>query len=354
MPSIRLLIILLLAGPCLAQPTITMVDGNFHPDGILVILGSGFGDKDPAAPLLIDRLTDVPAYLDRGLTDGDTIPTQADGCPDCPWWSVAFQDVAVRYSTDDPRYPGGAAYRATGRGSLALMDLGASIPDRLVVNWWARTSHDLEPLAGAKLIRVWANDDGAEGTVTWSPTYLRCTADQDHDGMPESDSMNYSSWTGQPDTWVNLELRIDSRDQVDLGYGLVEARVNGMVIHQLECWAREPLNMVRALGLNLPDSDPAMDPVFDWTDIYIDTTLARVLISDAPTLDSATRIELQIPDEWQSDRIRIATRLGSFEVGEEVYLFVVDAEGQASSGSLVAIGDDDSPGVPGVPSVWFE
>lgn len=352
--TVVLSLTLLVAGFCLAQPVVTMVDGNLLPDGTLAIHGHGFGSKEPAAPYLVDRLTNVEAYLGQDLADGDLVPTQADGCTYCPWWSSSHLGDGVRYSSDSPRLPEGAAYRSSGVDYLILMDLGEPRPDRLLVNWWVRSSQDLAPYGVGKLITIFANNDGADGAVIWSTADLRRMTDPEHDGTPGPMVDSHASAVGQLDDWTNLELRIDSSNQIDLGYGRIEALVNSVVIHDLDCWAREPLNKIKAFGLRVPAADPAMDLEFDWTDIYIDTSFARVLLCDSPSLDSAGYCELQIPQAWEPNLIHIATRLGRFVVGDEVYLFVIDGQGQASSGVLVAIGDDEGPGMPSSPTVYLE
>ena len=76
-----------------------------------------------------------------------------------------------------------------------------------------------------------------------------------------------------------------------------------------------------------------------WDDIYIDNSWARVEIGDASTYENCSRREMQIPTSWSPDSITIKVNSGSFNDGEYVYLFVLDTEGNASSGHKIMIGE---------------
>jgi hypothetical protein len=69
-----------------------------------------------------------------------------------------------------------------------------------------------------------------------------------------------------------------------------------------------------------------------YDDVYIDNTLARVEIGDAPDYASATHREIQIPSSWSDGHIEATLHLGSFPATAGLYLYVVDAEGRVSPG----------------------
>ena len=60
-----------------------------------------------------------------------------------------------------------------------------------------------------------------------------------------------------------------------------------------------------------------------FDDIYIDTSLARVVLADKPALSEATIIENQIPTAWSDGSITATVNLGKFTQGQTAYLFVV-------------------------------
>lgn len=65
-----------------------------------------------------------------------------------------------------------------------------------------------------------------------------------------------------------------------------------------------------------------------YDDIYVDTTLARVILADNSTYSDALIIEPQIPSEWDSNgnSITCTVNLGKLPDSGTVYLFVFDAD----------------------------
>ena len=61
-----------------------------------------------------------------------------------------------------------------------------------------------------------------------------------------------------------------------------------------------------------------------YDDIYIDSTLARVEIGNSTNYYSSTHRELQIPVSWNNTTITVELNQGSFQAGQEVYLFVIN------------------------------
>jgi hypothetical protein len=75
-------------------------------------------------------------------------------------------------------------------------------------------------------------------------------------------------------------------------------------------------------------------------DLYFDTTRARVEIGDAGTWNTCTHREIQVPTSWSSNSITVTVNQGGFPDAQEVYLYVVDAEGAVNSaGYPVTVGD---------------
>jgi hypothetical protein len=71
-----------------------------------------------------------------------------------------------------------------------------------------------------------------------------------------------------------------------------------------------------------------------WDDVYVDTTLSRIVLADQPVLSQATIIENQIPSAWSDGSITATVNLGKFTQGQPVYLFVVDSTGTPSAAGL--------------------
>jgi Tol biopolymer transport system component len=77
-----------------------------------------------------------------------------------------------------------------------------------------------------------------------------------------------------------------------------------------------------------------------FSEAYIDNTQARVEIGNGPTWRESNHREIQIPSAWSNNSITITVNQGSFTSGQKVYLYVVDGNGNVSSGLPVTIGGD--------------
>jgi hypothetical protein len=71
-----------------------------------------------------------------------------------------------------------------------------------------------------------------------------------------------------------------------------------------------------------------------YDDVYLDTTLSRIVLADKPVLSQATIVENQIPSAWSDTSITATVNLGKFAQGQTVYLFVVDSTGTPSGSGL--------------------
>lgn len=65
-----------------------------------------------------------------------------------------------------------------------------------------------------------------------------------------------------------------------------------------------------------------------FDDVYLDTTLARVVLGNADTYDNCTMVEPQIPSGWGASSITVTVNLGSLNrtPGGELYLYVFDRD----------------------------
>lgn len=345
----------LLAVVSQAQVVVTNVEGDIFGDSQLVITGSGFGAKSPAAPVLWDRLTNVQGYLDRNVADGDPLPVRRESggssggpgdCPECPWHdNGSIYGGMTYYNTDTPRTPGGATYHNVGGGIMS--DPGTVYDDYLYVSWWFRTSGTFNGVS-AKFIRVWHDASGIweEGRQAW-------TYNQYFPGMNGS---VWTNWGGHTGEFNHMELEMDFRDYDINQYGVETASVNGVeVVSDIRTGTdiAGPMTYVRLMGCdpNIPEYVEGYE--FDWTDIYIDTTPARVLVSDSPSFGGPSHTEIQIPVEWEHNRIVVDAIPGEFHQTVTLYLYVIDPDGVPSGafelgGSVVDLG---IPGPPGTVSL---
>ena len=84
-------------------------------------------------------------------------------------------------------------------------------------------------------------------------------------------------------------------------------------------------------------------------ELYVDTTMARIELGNAPVFDQCTHREIQIPVSWSNTQATFTANPGTFSSTADTYLFVVDADGKASPGLLVTAGGTEDPGPPAEP-----
>lgn len=323
------------------QPVIESVNGNIFLDGSLTIEGSGFGHKSPARPVLWDRLTNIPEYA--GLSQGDIIPVQSAGCTECFWMSHGTN--APHFNLISPRTTSGATYRGVSKAVILGPDLGGPEPDFLYVNWWFRSSHDF-PNGSNKFIRLWQDGAGVVGQrIAWDDRKLSANMP---DGAPY-----YGGWGGVPGQFNNMEIFANSREPGEIGLAKITCIVNNRTVFNAVEAApglTAPMNMIRMIGLEASDTQFTNGFVFDWTDIYVDTTPARVVICTSESIIQGSHKEIQIPIEWSDNRIVVETNAGTLPAASQLYLFVYSPDGSRNPiGFILPLADAPPP--PGPPSI---
>jgi len=92
---------------------------------------------------------------------------------------------------------------------------------------------------------------------------------------------------------------------------------------------------------NTRDEHPDMFKFFD--DVYIDNSIARVVLANNATYSSATIVEPQIPSAWAAGEITATVNQGKLPDGEDAYLFVFDSDNTANgTGYTVTFGEAGS------------
>jgi len=82
-----------------------------------------------------------------------------------------------------------------------------------------------------------------------------------------------------------------------------------------------------------------------WVDdVYLDITLARIVLGDKATWASCTHREVQIPTAWSDTSITVMVNQGAFQDGAQAYLYVVDADGTPNpEGFPITLGEGEGP-----------
>ncbi len=356
-------VVLITATTVIAQPIVQSVTGDFTDGTTIAIEGMGFGTKPTQQPYLWDTLSNQSGYVDRELQHGDIIPsTQGDWglspCPDCPWdvnqpnWTSP-----MRYWDQNHRVPGRPFYRVERKGYFRMSDWGDTLPDRVYLNWWFRTSAPDLTVGSNKFVRLWADTERPEGSVSWTGMHLTYTADANHDGVNdggEGHVTTWGNWGGSSGSWHNLEMVYDGQGDIQHGYGTLRIYRDGRLVHAVnDAFGELPWNRLYVFGFDASVGEPFAGETFDFSDIYIDTSLARVVVGNAAQYANVTHQEVQIPQSWNTDSINVTVNSGSFAPSEDLWLFVFDVDGEVNpvghSVTTPDIPDDGPPGMPGQP-----
>lgn len=128
-----------------------------------------------------------------------------------------------------------------------------------------------------------------------------------------------------PQEWNLLEYVVDIEE------GWAKARVNFEVRRRAE-WDPE---------LTATPNSPTMQLIgmhtgdfgfntFRISEVYQDSSVQRVVVADAETLEDASHYELQRPTEWSDGRVCFALNDGQLPTGDLLYVFVFDDQGQVN------------------------
>lgn len=333
---------------CEAGPGILGLSGDFSPGSTVVITGCTFGVKDPAQPLIWDRVDNQSEYgsLETHMTvpTGDSMPWEENG-------EHLYINNAKFYSGPEARYPGGWTYWCPadedpkGRCWLGGRDLGLPDETDLYVSWWYKVDNCTpSDHATTTMLRIWPDDTGLTGRMSLTFNQWNLT-----DLWNETDSTFSSEhstwWQGREpcdSTWSHYEALFLHGGTTDHGiHGTMTVRRDGAVrcaqdtggdpvFCENRSWeAATAFDRIMILGLDISEPDrPAVEPTNAWfTDIYVDVTRARVFAGDSAHFSSVTHFELQIPVAWSEEEITVQVHRGSFEAGGHAWLYVVDAEG---------------------------
>ncbi len=311
----------------------------------LTISGSGFGVKNPAAPRVWTNFED--GTINPGPLGTATSWTRTDGC------SISNQNQETN-----------SAYNVrgvvnTGSGSSPNVALIINYADSADsqgftkvytfvrryyddADWWNAMSGQFH---NYKFYRLWTNPVGTtpvypDSIFVVSNTVPKIVFSTEGPTCKAADDSDSGAGTTTPPAqqWLREEYAVFRGD----GNGVAKMWSNGTLIKDLS-------NLYTASGLCDPspytDSWISLSIENYWTlvpppvnsyvyfdDVYIDNTWARVMAGDQSTFDASTHREIQIPSAWSDTEITITLNQGSFASLNNTYIYVVDANGNASNG----------------------
>lgn len=364
LPHAAMIVALLVtAVPAAAAPTVQNVAGALDHRGTITITGNGFGDKPTAAPLVWDDASGNN-ILDKW--DG-AWPDQLDGYNTN--YHGPMRGIQPPHS-HDTRFIAGAhaASKSVEAGYLVVVFKNFDLlpfPFYVYSSWYQRADNQWF-FGGDNNFKTFNYSNCCEPMATpndwftaYGPPHPNNVTDSDQwvltdngPSLSNPDARGHNMWWGpaanpMAGKWTKVEVAIRVTNQKD---GYIYVWENGrQVINYVGPTDRYP-GTRRTVGIG--GYARMQGHVTNWRyydDIYLDTTLARVVLADSPVLSRAKIIENQIPQSWSDSSITATVNLGQFTQGQTAYLFVVDSTGTASSAG-VAVTAGGTVATPNAPS----
>ncbi|HPX94721.1 MAG TPA: hypothetical protein PLF30_04170 [Candidatus Moranbacteria bacterium] len=338
------------AVPVFAAPSITGVSGSFVHGQTATISGSDFGTKSQAFPVVWDDCQgDDPLDLWDRIYNRDS---GTDYILDYRTPSEVGRGVSTAHNNATKYmagcfYPGGTPYLGSNVGVWKERS-GVTGTNYMYISWYERLdpswSWNLGTIAdnNYKIVRL-AYGDGENaifyfenntgGSYAFSNGFHITdfvTGNGRYYGYPVIDFRN---------RWIKFELeaKIDNS-------GYVKVWANGIMAMDYSddfLYSEDTMNYIIMLGSYARDSGADTQWKY-YNDIYLDYTLQRVIIGNAPSLSECTTFrEIQIPLSWSDNSITVTANEGSASHGT-AYLYVFDETGTANEeGYPITIGNSD-------------
>jgi len=291
----------------------TVVAGN---STTLTDSSSRFGTKNTQAPHLYD-LIDLGTWVDgslvtspyTGLNAGDDVPVQAASDPNAIYWNK----IGAVMKDDGPSVGHDLWFGGNNGANDALVTTSTgsvfepanSFDRQHYVSWQWRS--DFSPGTSgkgtsSKFLRVWDTSSGPSDTFQLSWTRMHLT--ESH-FVPYPSSPNTDITT---DEWVHFEYEMNY-DTVANG-GFLNARAENNLIHgnftTLYDAGWNGSMFVKLFGWD-PSSSTNVTGTEDinFSDFYIDNSLARIVITDNATYASSVMKVPQMHTSWAAGEIII-------------------------------------------------
>jgi hypothetical protein len=299
------------------NPSISSTSGTWSNGNSITISGSSFGSKGTAEPM-------VWATFDSDIDPTD-LGTQTS------WGSVGNMAWSSDY--------GGTAKASNGSGTWTLMvskNYWTSDGQKIYVYKKEKKNFTItDDSQNWKIWRMWASG------YTYPNIYASTSNGRVYvEGMGSESGFWGLDRTGTTD-WVTVELIVRASTYGNKD-GLLTVLYDNDVAGSGTIMTRDGTDsdymtmnfVIHGVLANSGSWDPAWsDSNRMWADdVYVDDTWARVVVGDASTWNGCSKKEMQIPSAWSGNSITVTAHQGGFGSFSGKYLYVIDADGNVSSG----------------------
>ncbi len=305
------------------------------PGESIVIKGTAFGTRTAATPVIWEDF--------ESGTVGTSLATGG--------WSVGTSANLPPIYSSELAYSGGIAGMSdfpagsVAQSTCCAYKSGLSL-DEVYVSYhvFIRRNSGVQT-RNLKLLRV---HSGAIDFLHGDPN-IGMTNQNSGGQIYASGETNWSGYVGEG-TWHRVELyaKLSSVDQCDGAWeGWIDQRPIAYQDRSMLAKSSYSTNRFRFVALPIycaHDEGGDYDVFYD--DVYVDSSRARVELGDTPDWYQCTKREIQRVTDWHTSSVAFTVRPGQFREADLVYVFVVDASGNASEGVPIVL----APSVP--PSVY--
>jgi hypothetical protein len=340
--------LLIASASALGTPTVQQVSGTLDHNGSITISGSGFGSKATAAPWVWDNASGSQLTNIWGGAWPDALPGYNTG------YYPPMRGVSPPHSHDTRMIAGAhAANTGANSGYMVIMFKSLQLPSFPCTFYasWYQLADSQWHFGGDNNFKTFDYSYGGNPystTGSWYTVYGPPHPDSATDTgvqwvsgvtapLMNPDVNGHNAWWSSAvnpmaGKWSKVEIAFKATDQND---GYITVWENGKKV----MWYKGPTDnyptKLRTIGVG--GYGRMQGYTTNWRyfdDVYVDTTLQRVVLADASTLSNASIVEVQIPVAWSDGSITATVNLGKFSQGQTAYLFVVDASGTPSAAGV--------------------
>jgi hypothetical protein len=333
-----------LSAPAVSAPAVSGANGTFDHKGTVTITGSGFGTKATAAPVIWDDASG------SNILDKWDLATPNTNSSYNLAYRAPMRGISLPHDHITKYIAGGHGGSGPQGGAQVIMwkkRTMTSYPQYSYVSWYQR-SDDAWVFGDDNNYKVFDFTRGFGGydlPYNWYIEYnprptSRTSGASWHILDDSSDSLSTPAntwWYGSAvnpmsGQWSKIEVEIKYTNQTD---GFINLYENG--VRKIDYKGRTDgySDNVRSEGVG--GYARMYSQANNWryfADVYLDYSLARVVLANNANLSSATIIEPQVPTSWSSGSITFKVNLGKFKQGERAYVHVVDSTGARSATGL--------------------
>ena len=356
---IYILSIFLIVSNINAAPVIDNHLGIPKDDGVVIIMGSDFGSND----LNYEWLGGASGHIENAL-DGAEFSRTPDYGED---WLHTPDNNPSSYHI---RYDAGEVY--SGNRSIEFDKSWNTNNQYQGIQWDSGATITYLYVSQMTHINLNGNDRGQwkrwrfhygnlQVMDSWLPqvkafTYWNMTGDNFaiRPDSPQSENQVSLNYGPREDEWVREELFMSPSSasntndgtfqaiyhrpgtSIQTGVDLSNQYYYGSSAERLRYYVMQ--TYIGNWDFSSGDNPSGPWPIVHYDDIYISDTQARVEIGNNAVWGSVTHREIQPPSAWTATSITIKLNQATFADDAEVWLYVIDADGNVSNGYPITLG----------------